>query len=186
MTGAIAASAGVTGNLTGNVTGDVAGNQSGGTVSPTNFVGAIVGFAMNTAPTGWLECNGSAVSRSGYANLFAAIGTTFGAGDGSTTFNLPDTRGYFLRGWDHSAGVDTGRSFGTTQTDAMQGHYHSPLSPTTTFHGDGSGSGRPTGSGSNFTAATTGAAVTDGTNGTPRTAAETRPKNLAILYCIKT
>lgn len=78
--------------------------------------GAVMHFAMSTAPTGWLECNGGAVSRTTYADLFTAIGTTFGSGDGSTTFNLPDMRGEFIRGWDHGRGVDSGRSFGSSQT----------------------------------------------------------------------
>lgn len=54
--------------------------------------GVMVPFAGGTAPTGWLLCSGQAVSRTTYATLFAAIGTTWGAGDGSTTFNLPDLR----------------------------------------------------------------------------------------------
>lgn len=77
--------------------------------------GAVSHFAMNTAPTGWLKANGAAVSRTTYAALFSAIGTTFGAGDGSTTFNLPDLRGYFSRNWDDSRGIDSGRSFGSLQ-----------------------------------------------------------------------
>ena len=186
VTGAATFAGGVTATITGNVTGNITGNQSGGTASPSNFTGMVAAFAMNTPPTGWLECNGAAVSRTTYAALFAALGTTFGAGDGSTTFNLPDSRGQFIRGWDHGAGVDTGRSFGTTQTDAMQGHYHSPLSGQTTFWGDGTGQGRPTGSGGIFTNTSTGSPITDGTNGTPRTAAESRPKNIALMYCIKT
>jgi phage-related tail fiber protein len=75
---------------------------------------------MTTAPAGFLKANGAAVSRSTYADLFAAIGTTYGAGDGSTTFNLPDLRGEFLRGWDDGRAVDTGRAFGTAQLDQMQ------------------------------------------------------------------
>lgn len=59
-------------------------------ISPT---GSVILYAGSSAPSGWLFCDGSAVSRTTYAALFAAIGTTFGAGDGSTTFNLPDTRG---------------------------------------------------------------------------------------------
>ncbi len=61
--------------------------------------GMVLYFANSTAPTGWLQCDGSAVSRTTYANLYAAIGTVYGAGDGSTTFNLPDTRGQFIRSW---------------------------------------------------------------------------------------
>jgi len=59
---------------------------------------AVLPYAASTAPDGWLLCNGSAVSRTTYAALFAAIGTSYGSGDGSTTFNLPDYRWTFLRG----------------------------------------------------------------------------------------
>jgi microcystin-dependent protein len=62
------------------------------------FSGMVVDFAGSTAPEGWLECDGSAVSRTTYADLFAAIGVIHGSGDGSTTFNLPDARGIFRRG----------------------------------------------------------------------------------------
>lgn len=65
--------------------------QSGGGVSLD--AGMLASFATTTAPAGWLVCDGSAVSRTSYADLFAAIGTTYGAGDESTTFNLPDLSG---------------------------------------------------------------------------------------------
>lgn len=77
--------------------------------------GAVQFFARSTAPAGWIKANGAAVSRTAYADLFAAIGTTFGAGNGSTTFNLPDLRGEFPRGWDDGRGVDSGREFGSFQ-----------------------------------------------------------------------
>lgn len=64
--------------------------SGGGGSSPT---GAVIGFAGSSAPSGWLLCDGSAVSRTTYADLFTAIGTSYGVGDGSTTFNLPDLRG---------------------------------------------------------------------------------------------
>jgi microcystin-dependent protein len=149
--------------------------------------GAVMPFAMNTAPTGWLKCNGAAVSRTTYARLFAVIGTTFGNGNGSTTFNLPELRAEFVRGWDDSRGTDSGRAFGSTQTDAFQGHYHTPKAPMTTFWGNGAstGAGEP-GGGANPVETTTGPPTTDGSNGTPRVAAETRPRNVALLYCIKT
>jgi microcystin-dependent protein len=82
--------------------------------------GAIQPFAMDTAPTGWLECDGSAVSRTTYSGLFTAIGTEWGVGDGSTTFNIPDFRGEFLRGWDNGKGTDSGRAFASAQLDAFQ------------------------------------------------------------------
>ena len=92
--------------------------------------GMIAPFAMSTPPTGWLECNGATISRSTYATLFAAIGTTYGAGDGSSTFVLPDLRATFIRGFDNSRGIDTGRTFGSFQDQgipAMKGDIHDSL-----------------------------------------------------------
>ena len=86
--------------------------------------GKIVAHSANIAPIGFLECGGSLISRTAYATLFAAVGTTFGAGNGSTTFQLPDLRGQFIRGWDHGRGVDSGRSFGSGQTEQMITHTH--------------------------------------------------------------
>ncbi|MEH6566916.1 MAG: phage tail protein, partial [Halopseudomonas sp.] len=80
--------------------------------------GMLAHFARTTAPTGWLKANGAAVGRVAYADLFAAIGTTFGAGDGFNTFNLPDLRGEFIRGWDDGKGVDVGRALGSWQNGA--------------------------------------------------------------------
>ena len=87
-------------------------------------VGALGFFAAATAPAGWLKANGAAVSRTAYAALFARIGTTHGAGDGSTTFNLPDMRGEFVRGLDDGRGVDGGRSLGSAQSSANLSHTH--------------------------------------------------------------
>jgi microcystin-dependent protein len=87
--------------------------------------GAVFYFAMTSAPTGYLSCDGSAVSRTTYADLYTAIGDTFGAGDGSTTFNLPDLRGEFVRGYNSAgSGKDSGRSFGSQQDDAITEHNH--------------------------------------------------------------
>ncbi len=82
-------------------------------------VGTIQYFAMDTPPAGYLKADGTLVSRTVYADLFAAIGTTYGAGDGTTTFALPDLRGEFVRGFDDGRGVDGGRVFGSTQGDAQ-------------------------------------------------------------------
>nr|DAX93537.1 MAG TPA: tail collar fiber protein [Caudoviricetes sp.] len=82
--------------------------------------GMIMTFAADYAPAGWLKANGAAVSRTVYANLFAAIGTRYGAGDGHSTFNLPDLRGEFPRFWDDGRGVDAGRGLGTWQNDAIR------------------------------------------------------------------
>jgi phage-related tail fiber protein len=77
--------------------------------------GTVIWVATITAPVGYLSADGTAVSRSTYAGLFSAIGVTFGAGDGSTTFNVPDLRGEFIRGWDNGRGVDPARAFGSAQ-----------------------------------------------------------------------
>lgn len=87
-------------------------------------IGEVIWHAGSTPPTSFLVCDGSAVSRTTYDVLFARIGTTYGTGDGSTTFNLPDLRGEFIRGWDNRAtgGVDNGRVFGSKQTATGLGH----------------------------------------------------------------
>jgi microcystin-dependent protein len=134
--------------------------------------GAVAHFAMDTAPTGWLKANGAAVSRSTYAILFSAIGTTFGVGDGSTTFNLPDLRGEFPRGWDDGRGIDSGRAFGSAQADELKSHTHTftyALSNNTVVTNVGSGA--------------TSSLTTKTTNATGGT--ETRPRNIALLACIK-
>ncbi len=77
--------------------------------------GVILPFAGGAIPAGFLLCNGAALSRTSYATLFAAIGTTYGRGNGSTTFNLPDLRGEFIRGADNGRGVDNGRALGSSQ-----------------------------------------------------------------------
>lgn len=86
--------------------------------------GAVQLFAQPWAPVGWLKANGAEVSRTTYANLFAAIGTHYGDGNGSTTFNLPDLRGEFLRSWDDGRGVDKDRWFGGWQDGDNKAHQH--------------------------------------------------------------
>ncbi len=85
-------------------------------------VGSMVDFAGTTVPAGWLMCDGAAVSRTTYSNLFAAIGTAYGAGNGSTTFNVPDYRGRFARYNDNmgsgAASRDSGRVHGSSQGQA--------------------------------------------------------------------
>ena len=71
--------------------------------------GVVSSFAGSSAPTGWLMCDGSTVSRTTYSDLFSVIGTTYGSGDGSTTFALPDLRGRFVAGVDNMGGTDAGR-----------------------------------------------------------------------------
>lgn len=138
--------------------------------------GSIIYFARNTAPTGYLKANGAAVSRTTYAALFAAIGTTFGAGDGSTTFLLPDLRGEFIRGWADGRAVDTGRAFGSFQDQAFASHSHSAsiIANYSTAAGPFNFAGYA-GSNGSF-----GSASTSSAGG-----AETRPRNVALLACIK-
>jgi len=92
--------------------------------------GGIVEFAGSTAPNGWLLCNGDAISRETYSDLFSIIGTTFGEGDGSTTFNLPDMRGRVAVGKSSDAEFDTlgetgGEKTHTLTVDEMPSHKHS-------------------------------------------------------------
>jgi microcystin-dependent protein len=157
-----------------------------GIVSGGVPAGAILPFAMNSAPAGWLAADGSNVNRTTYAALFTAIGTTYGAGDGSTTFALPDLRGIFVRGSGSQtiSGITYDKIFAAKEGDALQGHRHSLSNATSVWRNTGGGA---LGGGgiSNAFNLTIGNATTDGTNGTPRTASETRPANIALLYCIK-
>lgn len=89
--------------------------------SPPGQVGF---FATTWAPAGWLKANGAAVSRTAFASLFSVIGTYYGAGDGVNTFNLPDMRGMFARGWDDARGVDPSRILGSYQAPANMSHAH--------------------------------------------------------------
>lgn len=92
--------------------------------------GTISAVPFSSTPTGSFLCNGQAISRTTYAALFALIGTSYGAGDGSTTFNVPDLRGVTLRGLDEGKGLDSGRSLGTYQADGFASHAHGVNDPT--------------------------------------------------------
>ena len=109
-----------------------------------NPIGTIISFYTNNVPSGYLECNGAAVSRTTYADLFSIIGASYGAGNGTTTFNLPDYRGQFLRGYNHGSGVDpdvasrtnrgdgtTGDAVGTKQNNQILVHHHVVNPPAT-------------------------------------------------------
>jgi microcystin-dependent protein len=168
--------------------------------------GSVVTWLTATAPEGWLICNGDAISRITYADLFSVIGTTFGVGDGSTTFNLPDTRGMFLRGagtngtYTNSAGTGyAGPSVAAQQDDAMQritGSYEirqTPFAAQSAFSGSFSDGGATANGTTDF--GTGAAGVTrqtnfDSSNSTSPNAsrtddAETRPANIGVNYIIK-
>ena len=137
-------------------------------------VGTIVTTATTTALVGTLKCNGALISRTTYSALFAAIGTTFGVGDGSTSFKLPDLRGEFIRGWDDGRGIDPGRVFGSAQADLFKAHTHTEdrLS-----QNPWSGGAYGSGGGTSVAYQTVNTGSTGGV--------ETRPRNIAMLYCIK-
>ncbi len=97
-------------------------NTAVANAAPPGMVGH---FGLSTPPPGWLKRNGAAVSRTAYAALFAAIGTTFGAGDGSTTFNVPDDRELIDRAWtDGLNSADAGRALFSTQAGQLETHVH--------------------------------------------------------------
>jgi phage-related tail fiber protein len=112
--------------------------------------------------------------------LFAAIGTSFGAGDGSTTFNVPDLRGQFVRGWDNGRGLDPSRVFGSAQTDAFKAHSH--LYSYSHTPNVNTIAGMTIGGGALWVAnlETSGVFNTGDTGGT-----ETRPRNVAMSAIIK-
>ncbi len=159
--------------------------------------GTVITHAAASAPTGFLECDGAAVSRSTYAALFAVIATTYGIGNGSTTFNLPDARGLVMVGAGAHGTMTrangtayNGGMVGASRNDQFQGFWQN-VQKGDIFVG-GSGPTRSafvgdTAAGladSDFIYAKT--FSSDGTNGTPRTGNETRPAEIAFLICIKT
>ena len=171
--------------------------------------GTVIHVAGSTVPSGYLAANGGLGNRTTHARLFAAIGTTYGDGDGTTTFGLPDLRGEFIRGLDSGRGVDTSRALGSAQTSQNLAHNHAITDPGHAHsiydpghsHGfwisGGSANGNfvypaetryssyrtsPTttnGTGIGIYAAATG--ITINANG----GTEARPRNIALLACIK-
>lgn len=171
-------------------TGDHLANKT--YVDGRNPTGEVKMWPTNTAPTGYLECDGAAVSRTTYAALFAVIGTVWGTGDGSTTFNVPDLRGEFVRGWDHGRGVDTGRAFASAQTEMIGPHSHPITDPGHDHDQKGSGSPGAVTTAKYETALTAGAnqATKTNTNTTGitvsnNTGTENRPRNKALMFIIK-
>ena len=161
--------------MTTKISGDNGVTFPDDTVQSTSSVmpaGAILAFAMQSNPNGWIVCNGQSVSKQTFPALFNAIGYTYGgAGD---YFNVPDLRGYFVRGWDNGRGVDSGRVFGSNQADEFKSHTHTY---TLTYNYQ---TNVPIGSPN---AAQVG--FTPNTNTGATGGSETRPKNIAMNYCIK-
>ena len=175
-----------------------------------DWVGSLIIWPTSTPPAGYLECDGSALSRTTYAALYAVLGTTYGKGAGttaSTTFRLPDLRGEFIRGWDHGRGIDpdraartdrgdgtTGDKVGTRQAASLKSHHQIGLhnSPYLTGRGymygyehDGISASVGQGAFPNLSAGPhdnkASTAIKTGDTG----GAETRPRNIALMVAIK-
>lgn len=147
-------------------------------IDEINAVPAGAVFAIPTINilSGYLECDGAEISRSTYSDLFGIIGTNFGVGDGSTTFNIPDLRGEFIRGYDNGRGIDSGRSFGSLQNDEFRSHNHNFTK----------GSGACVSSINEEREARGGCAAWSYTITTNSSGgSETRPRNIAMKYVIK-
>ena len=134
--------------------------------------GDMVFRATQTVPDGAYECDGRAVSRTDDAALFAVLGTAFGEGDGVATFNIPDMRGEFPRGWDHGRGVDADRIFGSAQADMLAAHDHALPARNNANAGDG------------WIEDADGTADTRTTRTGTTGGVETRPRNVAGLWII--
>jgi microcystin-dependent protein len=173
--------------------------------------GAIMPFAMNTVPTGWLAANGNEYSKTGtYAALFAVIGATYGetngsGGTGTTHFRVPDLCGYFVRGSGTNRDGTASGTFGQKQADAVGPHTHSGTSDgmdrnTSHSHpikatglGAGGTGANPVVSSNHTSDNTTSIYATNidhlhtftTSSQTPASTTETRPDNIAMLYCIK-
>lgn len=160
--------------------------------------GMVAAFVMKTPPQGWLACDGSFVSQTAYARLFAVIGTMYGSNQNNRTFRLPDLRGEFVRGWDNSRDIDKGRILGSGQEDALQnmtGQIIAQVDIIDTFDVFVEATGvfrqevnyqtqkRPLTQEKDISGASP--RVTFDASRMARTAKETRPRNIALLYCIK-
>jgi len=184
------------GNLVIGIDSDLINNLGANKTPP----GAIMAFANDSTPSGWLACENQIVLRADYPNLFNVIGIDYNTGgETSLQFRLPDLRGYFVRGAGTNIDNTAAGAFGAKQADAFQGHWHAfgqaggfdclndnngcpaDIIQTTSSGSTTPGVGSATLQGHKHVRS----ATTDGTNNTPRIASETRPKNIAMLYCIK-
>jgi microcystin-dependent protein len=203
--------------LTGDVTASAGSNTTALSTAVSDRlrdVGELIVFAGTTCPSGSLEANGAAVSRTTYSVLFGVIAETWGQGDNSTTFNLPDMRAAFARGWDHGAGFDpdaasrtaiatggaTGDNVGSFQADGFEAHTHGAgsynvfegIDEANLAQGWGEQDGMQSGGGINNVMKDGNAVdpdLVDGTvSGTSSSTGgnETRPTNVYVLYCVYT
>ncbi len=143
-------------------------------------IGGIIAWPTNAiAPSGLVLCDGVAISRTTYATLFSLLGTWYGVGDGSTTFNLPDYRGEFLRGSDAGRGVDTGRTIGSAQAQMIQSHTHA-------IEATNGGAGANTTINAGLTTVAIGTYFDVGAwRAKAAGGAETRPRNVSVHYLMR-
>lgn len=149
--------------------------------------GNIISWGGITAPSGYLLCDGNPISRSTYSALYRSIGTVWGAGDGVTTFNLPNLQGYFLRGAGTSSyDPNSPRSVGTGQADLFRSHTHTDSGHAHSYTLTGSATGlAAAGAGGQAPSSSSSTTGTSYANIQNTGGAETRPVNAAVLYCIK-
>jgi len=158
--------------------------------------GGIVAYGGSIDPPGWLLCNGRAVSRTQYSNLFGVIGTVYGVGNGTTTFNLPNGQGLVLRGSGSQAingRAKVGPALGSTQEDSFQGHFHQiSRNNVKGIFGAFNEGGYLLDGGNHNSSYSAGlyntsvrAASSDGANDNPRTGQETRTSSIGVNYIIK-
>lgn len=170
--------------------------------------GLIISYAANLPPVGFLECNGAEINRTTYNKLFSAIGTAFGSGNGSTTFKVPDLRGEFIRGWNHgftndpdanlranSGNGTTGDNIGTKQSWAIENmtgsvNVSSEYGERAKIDGQSGvltyrDVGNVYNAGAGGFAANRTRGITFNASLSVQTSSETRPRNVALMFCIK-
>ena len=141
-------------------------------------IGDLVIQTHSTVLLDRFEAAGADLSRTSYADLFDRTGTTYGAGDGATTFGTLDARAEFLRGWDNGRGIDAGRLIGSYQAFEIQSHFHTAQEWRASSH-DSTGGNRPVMADAGGSAGSV-RNLTHYTGGS-----ETRPRNIAQMFCIK-
>ena len=154
----------------------------------SSLTGAVAFFPLASPPIGWIKADGSAISRTTYSDLFSVIGTTHGPGDGSTTFNVPDLRGEFIRCFDDGKGVDNARTINSAQDQDWKGFWQTNTgqNSSTGYVHDNAYMGKtlyPTYTGRLFMGYWSNPSAHLGTAWDD---SEIRPRNVALLACIKT
>lgn len=144
-------------------------------------VGSIIGFPVNKIAPGFLELDGSVKSAAAYPDLATFLGGLFNKGDeGAGNFRLPESRAEFLRGWDHGRGIDIGRAVGSYQSDEIKKHRHPQYEYDTNDSTPIPDLSRAFDLNANYAVGREVTALIGYTGGS-----ETRPRNLAVIWCIK-